>query len=213
MSKLNDNKSDYTWLMPMRCVIFVLMWFMAVPVWAGTVMINQINGNSCDSISLNGKMGKVAPGVPLKKGDVIKVHKRGCSVKLIDESKPVIITYDKNNHYTVKGGEASPKGGFITTVSDWFVSLWQSKQYGTTAVVRGVGVPSLMMPMLEGQNAKIVAKERSLHLAWIGGKVPYTVQLCQIKNGRWFEIGKEVTYAFSTTLKNRLFVSTIVIKL
>ncbi|MEK8018394.1 MAG: hypothetical protein VSS75_016110 [Candidatus Parabeggiatoa sp.] len=206
MPKLSENKSNDTWFMPVRGVILVLMLFMVMPVWAGTVMVSHTDG-PYNSISLNEEKGKVAPGVVLKKGDMITVHKRNSSVKLTGESKAVTITYSQNNPYTVKGGEI--KGGFvesfIETISNWFVSLWKSEQNGTTAVIRGAG-GRLMIPMLEGKNAQIVAKERSLHLAWIGGKAPYTVQLSQKLMGDWSQVGKyEVTNSISTTLKRHNF--------
>lgn len=201
MQKLSDNQSTNTWLMPVHGVILMLMLSMVMPVWAGDVaMITYIRPNTdFTAFDRHGYEKILTLYGTVQDGDQITVR-RGYMTLMMDKT---IDTIKFGETKTVKG--TGPDNGMIAAASNWFRSLWQSENKKAFLVAKGGTKLSLMMPMLEGKNAKIVANIRSLDLAWIGGEAPYTVQLDQKRNGDWFEVEKDVTSALSITLKKHVF--------
>jgi hypothetical protein len=91
------------------------------------------------------------------------------------------VTYD-NSPYLVKKRDtaSSIPENVIAETETWFSSLFKHYLESVITLIRK-DEASFSMPLLTKHQAKIVAGERMLHLAWQGGNAPYWMQVFQGK--------------------------------
>jgi hypothetical protein len=96
-------------------------------------------------------------------------------------SQSETVTYD-NSPYLVKKRDTAPSipENVIAETKTWFSSLFKYYLESVITIVRK-DEASFSMPLLIKHQAKMVAGEGMLHLAWQGGNAPYWVQVFQEK--------------------------------
>jgi hypothetical protein len=187
MQKLN-TKVSYS-------LLFIVLFFYISPVSAANTMgyIVSYKGSASDfKLTRNGKRERVEYNKPLYVGDKISVHRYRSSIKLILGNENITRKYH-DQPYQVKRIrlDASISGNVIAIFSDWWGGLWEaSDDEKRIAATRGNYPPTI--PLLTNQT-KLKADKKTVHLAWRGGKAPYTVTI-QRKNietqKKWWIIEK-----------------------
>jgi len=198
MQNACDNKLGSTWLIPVRGVFLVLMCFLVMPVWATVAIIIDMTPNaSFKVVDRYGHSKQLQFFDEVQEGDNITV-KSGSITLMMDKQTATI---NAGESKTVKS--SGPDKGIITAFAGWIRSLWKSEQEGTFLVTKGgkLRMPLLTKTLKRARN--LVAGQRELHLGWIGGQSPYTVEVIQIYPYR-VVLTKEVEET-SVTLKSHLF--------
>jgi hypothetical protein len=187
-------------MLKLKHVVTFLLTLLLIPISANAVHIHTLNGpSSAFRIERNKqKLKKIAPFKPLQAGDKITVRKpthdfdhikiKENSITLIldDETLKTLKYADTQKEpYTVaKTIVDSPNVliGVMNTISAWFNSLWINDIQSVQLHIQGDSTRtiSLSMRLFKGNNAKLIAANRELHLAWYGGTPPYQVQVSQI---------------------------------
>lgn len=163
---------------------------------ANAAYIDTINGPpSAFHIEREGKkLKKIAPFKPLQVGDKITVRKPTHKIKhLRDKENFITLALDDGVFKTLKYADTQEKpytitvttnspnvvSGMMNMTSVWFHRLWKNDIQKVDFQIQGdeaITLP-MFMPLLKGNNAKLIAGERELHLTWYGGKAPYRVQV------------------------------------
>jgi len=161
-------------------LFFILLFFYITPASAAKTMgyIGSYKGLASDfKLTRNGKRERVEYNKPLYVGDKIRVIRKGSSIKLKVSNKNINLN-DNSRTYEVKDtyDRASIVGNMLSVFSDWWGSLWEaSDEEKMIAATRGNYHPTI--PLLKTNQAKLKAGKNRVHLAWRGGKPPYTVTI------------------------------------
>ncbi len=168
------------------------------------------------------KIKKIAPFMPLQVGDQITIrkpthdfdhlsNKENAITLTLDDgtSKPLKYADTQEKPYTVTATDShNVVTGVMNTFYVWFNRLWKNDIQTSKPLVIQDGeartFPPLSMRLFKGNNAKLIASDRELHLAWYGGKPPYQVQVSQIgaKTALWNE--KNIAKSEITLKKQRI---------
>lgn len=198
MRNASNNRTAYTWRMPVYGGVFLLLMFAGgMSAWGQTVaFIDSFNGPA-DAFLLEDTRGnekKIYNGTPLKTGYVITFrNSRARSVTLVLDSDRKQITH-QNYPYKVQplsNGEWC--GSWCRTALNWLKSVSVNAHRSIVAIHKGPGEPcvearsSFSIPLLK--NAKLLPGKRSqLHVGWsdttlsdASSKTLYTVEI--YKNG------------------------------
>jgi len=174
---------------------FFILWLM--PTYANAVYIYDLNGPpSAFLIKREGqKLHKIGPLKPLQVGDKITVRKPTHDFEhlpnkdnfitlALDDGRLKTLTYadTQEKPYSVPTTVVdSPNlvDGIMNSFSISFNRLWKNHiqaiqlytQDGNDKII------PLSMRLFKGNNAKLLAGNRALHLAWYDGKPPYQVRI------------------------------------
>ncbi|MDM8559286.1 hypothetical protein [Candidatus Parabeggiatoa sp. HSG14] len=175
---------------------------------ASFVLLISIGANAAYIEILNGpptafhverdtkKIKKIAPFMPLQIGDKITVRNppkksqhicdKKCSITLALDGgifKTLIYADTQEKPYIVTATDSTNVvTGVMNTFYVWFHRLWKNDIQSLVEVnTQGDNTHKipLSMRLFKGNNAKLIARERALHLAWHGGKSPYQIQVSQ----------------------------------
>ncbi len=161
-------------------LVFILLFCYITPASAAKIMgyIGSYKGSaSYFKLTRNGKLERVESNKPLYVGDKIRVIHKGGSIKLKLSNKNINLYY-KSGTYKVKyiAPSTSIIGNMLSVFSDWWGGLWEaSDEEKRIAATRGNYHPTI--PLLKTNQAKLKAGKNRVHLAWRGGKPPYTVTI------------------------------------
>ncbi|RKZ77473.1 MAG: hypothetical protein DRR19_27930 [Candidatus Parabeggiatoa sp. nov. 1] len=164
------------------------------------------------------KLKKIAPFMPLQVGDKITVRKSTHKVEHIhDKENAITLVLDDGTLKTLKYADTQKQPypvtateppnvvtGVMNTFYVWFNRLWRT-DIQTGELITRDGEPRtikrFIMRLFKGNNAKLIAGERALHLAWYGGKPRYQVQVSQIGTEHVLWDQKEIATAEITLNK------------
>jgi hypothetical protein len=176
---------------------------------ASLVLLISTGGNAAYIETLNGppsafhiergtkKLKKIAPFMPLQVGDKITVRKPTHDFKhirdkenfitlVLDDDTSKILKYanTQKQPYTVAATAShNVVTGVMNTFYAWYNRLWKNDIQARRLIVldgEARTIPRFIMRLFKGNNAKLIAGDRELHLAWYGGKSPYQVRVSQI---------------------------------
>jgi len=165
------------------------------------------------------KLKKIAPFMPLQVGDKITVRKPTHDFKHIrnkensitlalDDGTSEILKYanTQKKPYTVMATDShNVVTGVMNTFYGWFNRLWKKDIQTVPMKVRDGEDPTIrrfIMRLFKGNNAKLTAGDRELHLTWYGGKSPYQVEVSHIGAVLWNE--KNIAKTGITLKKQRV---------
>jgi len=101
-------------------------------------------------------------------------------------SQSETVTYEHSPYLVKKRDTAlSIPENVIAETETWFSSLFKHYLESVVVIVRK-DAASLSIPLLSKHQAKMVAGERMLHLAWQGRNAPYSVQVYQANTQKPF---------------------------
>ena len=170
-----------------------LVWGLTGPVsaelLASATLVETVNGlpMTVFHVLRQGEQLDVTPMMPLYEGDqvyvlnatnnVLKDKQNYINLRLGDQQ--LVKVTDQNSPYLVAKADTNHliPSQLLASISPWFKSLYQHsvkiKQPDTKIPQRD----DFTMPLLAQSKAQLITGERSLHLAWQGGKAPYWVQV------------------------------------
>jgi hypothetical protein len=181
-------------------LLIFLVSLLVISIEANAVHIHTLNGPpSAFRIERDGqKLNKIAPLKPLQAGDQITVRKPSHDfdhIKIKENS--ITLRLDDGSLKTLKYADTQEKpypvavstehpdvlSGIMNSISTWFNRLWKNDIQSVQFHIQGDSkrTIALSMRLFKGNNAKLIAADRELHLAWYGGTPPYQVQVSQIK--------------------------------
>jgi hypothetical protein len=139
------------------------------------------------------KIKKIAPFMPLQVGDKITVRKPTHKFEHIrDKENSITLALDDGTFKILKYANTQEKPypvnatdspnivtGVMNTFYVWFNRLWKNDIQSGQLHIQGneITTSPIFMGLFKGNNAKLITGERTLHLAWYGGKPPYQVQV------------------------------------
>jgi len=193
-------------MLKFKPLITFLLSLLVISIEANAVHIHSLNGPpSAFRIERDGqKLNKIAPLKPLQASDQITVRKPShdfdhLKIKenfitlLLDDGTLKTLKYadTQEKPYTVAVPTDHPSvlSGIMNSISAWFNRLWKNDIQSVEFHIQDIQdnstrTISLSMRLFKGNNAKLIADNRELHLAWYGGTPPYQVQVSQIETGK-----------------------------
>ena len=167
------------------------------------------------------KLKKIAPFMPLQVGDKITVRKPTHKIEHIrDKENSITLALDdgtskilkyantQKQPYTVMATDsANVVTGVMNTFYAWFNRLWKNDIQTQPLIVLDGKAPTIrrfIMRLFKGNNAKLIAGDRELHLAWYGGKSPYQIKVSQIGAEKILWDEKNIDKAEITLKKQRI---------
>jgi hypothetical protein len=149
------------------------------------------------------KLRKIAPFMPLQVGDKITIRKPTHKFEqLRDKENFITLALDDGSFKTLKYTDTQKQAYTISTTYSpnmvtnimnnlykWFNRLWKNDIQTVQFQIQGSEATSrpMFMRLFKRNNAKLIAGERTLHLAWYGGKPPYQVQVSKGTKTLWNE--------------------------
>lgn len=170
------------------------------------------------------KLKKIAPFMPLQVGDKITIRKPTHDFEHFrDKENSITLTLDngiskilkytdtQEKSYTVTAtGSHNVVTGVMNTFYAWFNRLWKNdiQTPPKPMVVQGEPrtIHALSMRLFKGNNAKLIAGDRELHLAWYGGEPFYQVQVFSKGTEKVLWDEKNIAKAEITLKKQRITV-------
>jgi len=187
-------------MIKLKHIVTLLLTFLVIPIEVNAVHIHTLNGPpSSFRIERDGqKLKKIAPFKPLQANDQITIRKPShdfAHIKIKENSITLILddgSFKTLKHadtqkkpYTVGAPSESPSvlSGIMNAISAWFNRLWRNDIQSVQFHIQGGSTRtiSLSIRLFKGNNAKLIAANRELHLAWYGGTPPYQIQVSQIE--------------------------------
>ena len=149
------------------------------------------------------KIKNIAPFMPLQVGDKITIRKPTHKFEQFrDKENFITLALDDGNFKTLKYADtqkqtytiiASYSPNMVTNIMNnlyrWFNRLWKNDIQTAQFQIQGneAATHPMFMRLFKRNNAKLIAGERTLHLAWYGGKPPYRVQVSKGTTTLWNE--------------------------
>lgn len=140
--------------------------------------------------------------MPLQVGDKITIRKPTHKFEQFrDKENFITLALDDGNFKTLKYADtqkqaytitASYSPNMVTNIMNnlykWFNRLWKNDIQTVEFHIQGNEATTrpIFMRLFKRNNAKLIAGERRLHLAWYGGKPPYRVQVSKIGAKTWW---------------------------
>lgn len=180
----------------MKNLLFSFAIYLAMIVEAGATVdvgwIDQIRGNPDHIVVQRGKtVISVSQFQILQEGDAISARKDAQIEIRLGEGKSSITVNAANSPYRVARVGEVP--GSWSKMLGWLRNMALSsvgKGVATEerlqmAATRGAGQRgTLSVPLLKNNVATLLAGQRPLHLAWLGGQPPYSIRLVELSTGR-----------------------------
>ena len=143
--------------------------------------------------------------MPLQVGDKITVRKPTHKFEHIrDKENSITLALDDGTFKMLKYADTQEQPypvnvtdspnlltGVTNTFYTWFNRLWKNDIQAHRLVVQDGEdriIPTMSIRLFKDNHAKLIAGERTLHLAWYGGKLPYQVQVSQMEAAKvWWD--------------------------
>ena len=171
---------------------FFVAFFQVMPIFASDKPVGfiEIVGGTFSGFKLirDGKPVKVKLHSYVYNADKIILLKQNVKVKLLlaSDKKPVILTYDNKEPYTVN--VVVKDCGKWCSVMNWVDNLINDPPpKRASAKSKGSEIEVHVLNKSENkdddaQNNKLEAGKKTVHFAWYGGQAPYTITFKQIRS-------------------------------
>ena len=199
-----------------QILLALLILAVSIPISADSpnmaALVETVNGAPMSDFYVlrEGKKLDVVSMMPLYEGDqlhILKSENKQNSVTLIFGNNQLEKVTIENSPYSIKKRDTALTipANIAKDTTSWFKSLYQPELEAVTVVSKKPEPQAFSIPLLAENKALLVAGERSLYLAWEGGKAPYWVQVFSEHNPKEAFLIQHQVHARQVQFEKKLF--------
>jgi hypothetical protein len=213
------NRSIFNWLIQTWLALLLLL--VSIPILADSsnALVETVNGAPMSDFYVlrDGKKLDVVPMKPLYEGDQLHILKPENNLLKDKQNYVTLVFGDKqlekvtfeNSPYLVTKRETvlTIPADVGQVINSWFNPLYQQHLEAVTTIPKKSEKKPFSIPQLTKSKMQLVtAGERSLHLAWQGGKAPYWVQVFSEHNTKEAFLIEHQVHTKHVQFEKRVFI-------